>query len=719
MSIARSHRRSQSLLGIALLTALSVPFGRTIHAQQIGISVVPTAERVQWSDDFALKDDYLYGGRLALRFGKWVELQPFYFQRAGLGLDSARALSTFGPLSAGRKLDIKHYGTSMQLNFGDAAVIPFARVGAGVLRLEPDSGDRHDRIALSAGGGVRFGIAGLNAEIFAEQMGFRMNTRSLFGSDTTTGANLTTLRNLVYGAAVTIPLSTMRDDDGDTEGLNGSTAPIEPFVGRLKYAGAHNLPNLEVAGIRAGIDFTPVFGIRGFYWRGVNDDRDGPAPVAGYGGEAQFNLSTGSGLTPYLVMGAGQIDYKDNFVDSLGMTRVDKTAFILGGGASFRLTDRVRINGAIRDYIMTVDDDLDNVATTGDLTHNTMITAGFTISLGGRSAPSAREKESQLKAERERDARGRTTRRGEMRDRDDRDSRRDPAQSDTSVTDRKTVNDERTRTMRTQTPGGQWITVPVPTQGEVILRYGMPVRPSIDSMTTRRVDTVVVSRDTAAARRDTVMTRRDTVVIRRDSTGAPIPPPSGELAAQLLELERRLNARIDATRPTAAPNVTAIAPVAPNAAGSVVIDRNAMPVFQRLQQTRTSDLRPYVGLGLDDGDVQFIAGLRADLGPVRPNSGWHFVPELAIGIGEGNTSVLALANAQFSFGTMGGMNTLRPYVTLGAGVFSPTVLGLNTAVGSSFALRSGSNKPLLLNLELQGINLFRQTRILIGVSRSR
>lgn len=88
---------------------------------------------------------------VALRFGKWVELQPFYFQRAGIGMDSTRAHSAFGPLSAGRKVDLKHYGTNVQLNFGSSTFVPFARAGAGVLRLEPDSGDRQDRIALSAG----------------------------------------------------------------------------------------------------------------------------------------------------------------------------------------------------------------------------------------------------------------------------------------------------------------------------------------------------------------------------------------------------------------------------------------------------------------------------------------------------------------------------------------------------------------------------------------
>jgi hypothetical protein len=94
-------------------------------------------------------------------------------------------------------------------------------------------------------------------------------------------------------------------------------------------------------------------------------------------------------VSPYLIVGAGQIDFGNDFRDSLGQARRDLTSFILGGGASLRLTDRVRLNGAIRDYIMTTDESLDDVASTGDLTHNTMLTAGLTISFGGRTERAA------------------------------------------------------------------------------------------------------------------------------------------------------------------------------------------------------------------------------------------------------------------------------------------------------------------------------------------
>ncbi len=713
MSRSCLSQRALNAARLVLVSAMVTATSATVHAQQVGVSVLPGAQRVQWSKDLPFDDDYMYGGRVALRFGKWVELQPFYFFRDGLGLDSTRAVSVFGPLSAGKEVDIKHYGSSLQFNLGDAAFVPFARISAGVLRLEPDSAARQDRITMGAGGGVRFGFAGLNAEVYAEQMGFRMNPGSLFGADTTLASNPMTLRNFVYGAAVTIPLSTMRDDEGNAGGLSGSSAPLEPFVGRLRYAGEHGLPDLELAGVRAGIDFSPVFGIRGFYWRGLNDDRDGPAPVAGYGGEGQFNLSTGAGLSPYLIVGAGQIDYKDDFVDSLGVSRVDKTALILGAGASFRLTDRLRINGAVRDYVMTVDENLDDVATTGDLTHNTMITAGLTISFGGKSTPSSaqreRERDEELRelraerdrAERMRDPRDRMMDRDSMMMRDrmlerermmDRDARVGRMMQDSVRVYRDSTVIMSRPSMRGGSPDVQWITIPVPSQGEIILRYGLPVRAG----------------DSTTVSRDTVMMRSGT-------------PPSGDLAAQLLEIERRLTARIDAmqrqtlTAPST-PNVTVVTPETRN---MVVQDRDNLPVFQRLQRTRTADLRPYVGLGFDDGDAQLILGTRADLGPISAGSGFNFVPELAVGVGGGDVSVLAMANVQYAFGSVGGTNAFRPYVTVGGGIYSPTVLGINTAVGTSYQLRTGAEKPLFLNVELQGINLFSKTRVLVGLSRSR
>jgi hypothetical protein len=696
------HARSLRALALALSVIVTAS-ASSLSAQTVGVSLVPTAQRIDWSNELPFKTDWLYGGRLALQFGKYVELQPFYFTRDGYGMDSAKVAQRFGLGAVQRTVDLQHYGTSVQFNLGDGGVVPFVRAGAGVLRLEPEGSERQDRITVSAGGGFRFGIAGLNAELFAEQLSFRMNPQSLFGPDTSAGTSVPTLRNLVYGAAITLPLSAAGDLDRDSDGLRGTTSPIEPFVGVLRYAGAHNLPNQELAGVRAGIDFSPVFGVRGFYWRGVNDDRDGPADVAGYGGEAQFNLNTGPGVSPFLVVGAGQLDYNANFRDSLGNTRDDKTAFIIGGGASLRLSDRVRVNGAIRDYIMTTDESLENVATTGDITHNTMLTAGLTISFGGRTQASDRrgmttrddrrtsaretpiERElREVEALREERLLRAIRAEREALEREARDERATPADA------RRRLDSARV-TPRTMTGSDsvRFITVPVPTQGEIILRYGLP------------------SRDSSAVRRDSVVVTPGT--------------PTGDMLARLSEIERRLTARLEAIERQQAGAPGAQAPVVTMVTPSgepMVVDRANRPVFQRFGQVRSRDLQPYAGFGIRDGDAQIILGARADLGPINPGSGLHFVPELAVGFGSGPFSVLALANVQYAFGAMGGNRSIRPYVTLGGGIYSPTVLGMSTALGSSFRLQPNAVRPLFLNVELQSINLGGQTRLLFGLSRS-
>jgi hypothetical protein len=191
---------------------------------------------------------------------------------------------------------------------------------------------------------------------------------------------------------------------------------------------------------------------------------------------------------------------------------------------------------------------------------------------------------------------------------------------------------------------------------------------------------------------------------------------SVDLATQLAELERRLNDRIDAARAAAATTAEPSRPVTPP-----VPDRRTRPtpVLQRFGQLSSRDLRPYIGIGGGDGVTEFIASLRADLGPLSTATALRFVPEFAIGMGGGSTTVLALANLQYQLGSLMGSSTIRPYVTGGVGIYSPSVLGVNTAFGATFDLRPRGGSPLFAYGEVQGLNLFDRTRVLIGLGTRR
>lgn len=696
-------RASQRRVAVFVSVAVSATFSSAALAQSIGYSLVPTAEKIQWNDHIAFDDDALYGGRLSLRFGRAIELQPFYFTGRNYGIDASRALSLFGPRSAGRTIDLQHYGVTTQVNLGRGNIVPFLRGGGGILRFEPDSGKRQDRLAVSAGGGIRFGIGQLQAEVFAEQLGFRLDPRRIFSGDSLTGGSSVRQKNLVYGAAFSIPISDAPDDK-DAEGLRGTTSPIEPFVGRMRYAGSAGMSDQNVLGVRGGIDFSPLFGVRGFYWRGVNEDRNKFVSVEGYGAEGQFNLNTGPGISPYVVGGAGRINYSGAYRDSLNNTDSNRDALIVGAGASFQLSERFRFNAAIRDYIIARNDSLESASTTGDLTHNRMLSAGFTISIGGSTnasdrrarAEQARDKSrDQERVQDRRDVELRAVRdslRAERMDAGRMDSVGARRMSGDSVFRRDSVS-RRDSLGRRGPPavGDRWITIPVPANGEIILRYGFPPADS-------------------AARAKAAATRDSSVVVPRTSAG------SDSLRTQLAELEQRLMARIESMRQ--APTVVMAAPNEPRV---VLVDSSGteryrgMPITRRFSQMSSRDLMPFVGFSAGSAGTQAVLSLRMNLGPV--SSGLQFVPEFAVGVGGDGTSVLALANVQYQFGSFGGSTMIRPYVTGGAGIFSPTVLAVNTAVGASIDLRQGrSTKPWLGYLELQGLNLFHDTRLMLGVS---
>jgi len=64
----------------------------------------------------------------------------------------------------------------------------------------------------------------------------------------------------------------------------------------------------------------------------MNDSYDDTARMQSYGGEARFNLASGQGAIPYLVVGAGQLDFMNGYRDEADSTRADPSVPTPGGG---------------------------------------------------------------------------------------------------------------------------------------------------------------------------------------------------------------------------------------------------------------------------------------------------------------------------------------------------------------------------------------------------
>lgn len=385
-------------VGTVLALALTTPLAaQERYAPELRYALVPTASRVFWDNDLGLEDTYLYGARLGFTFGNYVGLQGYYL--TGNEFDTRFRDTPLrwpdGSLLPERRVNARSYGADMLFNVGSSGLLPFVKVGAGVMRFEPDSGRRSDQIAVKYGGGLRLVLrGGLRLQAFAEDQLFRINRYRLAAGDPgdplPEDVDADKLQhNLIVGAGITIPFGHSADvPDTPEYGLSRVGLPVEVIAGRVQFDGSTNLERQSFIGARTGIDFGRLVGLRAYYWRGTTDSFDRAQPIQSWGGEAQFNLSPASGIAPYLIAGAGELDFHSGYRNRAGDPMEDRTMLIVGGGLRFGITDRVRLDVAARDYVLAEATDIQDVSSTKQLKSNWAYTAGLSFTLfGPRNGP--------------------------------------------------------------------------------------------------------------------------------------------------------------------------------------------------------------------------------------------------------------------------------------------------------------------------------------------
>ncbi|MHB1225585.1 MAG: hypothetical protein ACYC2G_16280 [Gemmatimonadaceae bacterium] len=776
--------RTSRPLRTTVLAAFALPtlaLGGDIQAQELRYTLTPTAQWVKWDDELGIDDAYLYGGRAGFSFGQFIELQGYYlnrgrinthFDRIGLDLvDTAR-----------RSLDIQNYGADIVVNLSPTQLKPFIRAGGSLLRFKPENGEATRQIALRYGGGIRFGNPGqLQLQLYAEDLLFRVDRNRLAGVPVVTpDPDASKLRhNLAYGAGLTVPLGgATSGDDRPSYRLGNVSIPVEPFGGVFNFDDDLDLDGQNVAGVRTGLDFGPLVGLRGYYWRGVDDGFSELTGVQSWGGEAQFRLNAGSGLNPYLIAGAGQLDFRSDYdageADAGGSITapVDRTMLILGGGVSLELSQRLRLNVAARDHLFNAEGDVEDASRADDLSSNWMFTAGLGFNIGGSTRGPDRQPPEPVVVSRVDTVLVDVTTGDVVREVRGTDS---TARLDTArVHDRDMARDE--RAARTSTSGGsdgyvsgRTIQLPVPTEGELHVRYGpardstprmdmtraggMPANDSATDEATRRAmreilrdelersgrmaDTVSLSNpDARELFERRLLDRIDSAVTARMNAGRAAPrnaltTPGGVTTLDAESERRRLLSDIEtivrtqvqremerqeSLRPRPAPVVTPPAYTPP-------------PAPEQQQQQRWLSPRSfslYTGLNVNQG-AQFVLGGRINVGPITRNlPRLALVPEFAIGLGDGTTTLLA-ANGQYRLDPLGigGFGDVAPYGQLGLGAYVGTLEGdrqlklmLNPGYGLEFTLDDNVRRTVgtsLLFVEHQGLQFFKRNRFVVGL----
>ena len=460
----------------------------------------------------------------------------------------------------------------------------------------------------------------------------------------------------------------------------GPTIPMELFVGRQEFAAELRVADQDLAGVRLGVDLADFFGISGFYWRGLNEDHNGVAPLQAFGGEVQLNLNSGRGVTPFLVGGIGRVDFMEGFADLDGNQPEDRTAGIVGGGARLDL-GRVGLTAAARSYLFETSDSIGD-----DLRSNLQLTAGLSFRLG-----SARSRRAAVVP---------------------------PPQVVRATPDTVYVTRDGEQVRRGDDEPENFVTIPIPREGEIYLRYGsgdssaINRRQSIEGgpLTDAQLDAVrrQVLADLEPVLRQLLAAQREALreMVREElarSGGGALSPEAEQRLVEELEARLALRLRDEVDRVEVGPD-----------------GRRHAPGFA----PRLRAWRAYIGGNLDR-PRQVVVGARVDLGALdvrRP--ALRVVPEFAVGTGAGGVSVLMAGNLQYEFPLFELSGTpVQPYAYAGAGLFylsepprnrANWEAVLNFGYGASVPVPGRSGGPRLF-LEHQGIDLFDLNRLLVGL----
>jgi hypothetical protein len=274
-----------------------------------------------------------------------------------------------------------------------------------------------------------------------------------------------------------------------------------------------------------------------------------------------------------------------------------------------------------------------------------------------------------------------------------------------------------------------FVSIPIPREGEIYLRYGPAGESRIAGAPAAAADGAVDEALLERLRREIVADLEPVIaraigderaelreLVRREVAAA---APGLTAEAELRLLERieaavALRVRDELVRAAAAGDTVP--------AAVLLVEPPAPDTVAQRFVPRFGALRPYAGGNLDR-PRQFVAGVRLDLGPfdaARPQV--RLIPEAAIGIGQGGTSVMLVGNVAYEATPIqAGRTQVQPYGYGGLGFLffgsdqdrrarREAVVNLGYGV-----LVPIPNHPAEFFLEHQGIDLFDLNRVLVGV----
>ncbi len=404
---------NRRLLLITLLLALMGGKAAS-QVRDITFTVSPVAEYTWWNENLSLENNSWMGFKAGFGFGPLFELRGFY-QRAN-NVENQHFMPTVEsilPAAATGQSDLIRYGGEMRVNLAHGGFLaPYITLGGGVQQMDhllpPALGDlesltiEEEQLFGTLGVGTKFHLSDRVAlSLEARNSFFGMNDNSpLLTAAYRENGEEGRLHNWSAAATLDFYLGGSNPDKGSVaeayqhllaDGFRGLKFVLEPAAAYVNFHDESPLYNHYLLGLNAGIDFTSLVGIRGFYYRSTEEANKMSLSLGDqlslYGANLIARLNQPRGVNPYLLLGAGYMKVADDYTVRLGFAPAESQAFAFGGvGLEIPLSRYVALFGTAS-AMLTSESGVEAV----DLNHPSQVKTSMLYNAGlrfnlGRSA---------------------------------------------------------------------------------------------------------------------------------------------------------------------------------------------------------------------------------------------------------------------------------------------------------------------------------------------
>ena len=381
------------------------------QVQDVSFTVAPVAGYTHWDKKLNLGDAPYWGVRAGFGFGPLFEVRGLYERSFDLkgklqSKENPKWLQDWADKLEESNVDITRYGGELKLNlWSNAFLTPYLTAGGGVMKFaytgKSAAGlptDYKEEQIYGAGGlGLKFNLGRrVSLSFEGKDLIFNVNQNNRYLAEPASAGKQ--LHNWTGQASLDIYFggSTYRPTDAVsrayrdlyTGGFRGLKFVLEPGVAYADFAQATGLEDQWFVGGSAGVDFSSIFGLRGFYYAATKKpgtlDLNLNNELRMYGGNFLARLNMPLGLTPYLNLGAGYLEVTKKFVPTIAGAEPKSGLFLFGGGGlEIPLHKYVALHGSINAMLTErANPDITKVTDPADVKVSTFYQAGVRFNFG-------------------------------------------------------------------------------------------------------------------------------------------------------------------------------------------------------------------------------------------------------------------------------------------------------------------------------------------------